>query len=181
MRLIGVVGRRGSGKGVFAEAAREMRIPAFEMSDVVVEKMLKTDRVINNKTLREYADWVRKKYGQDYVARKTIERIRKEAGKARTAVVVGIRSPAEIRAFRKAFKETVVLSLRVPLNERWARVQKRKRPEDARDLEGFLWAERMEDKWGLGKAIEQADVIIRNCGLRKSFKEQAKRLIAGLG
>ena len=181
MLVIAVVGRRGSGKGVFADAARGMGFPVFEMSDAVVGRMLKTDIIITNKSLRLFADRLRKKHGKECVARETIRRVEMEVQDASAVVVVGIRSPEEIAAFKRAFEEFVLIGIKAPLEERWKRVQKRKRPEDARSLEDFRWAERIEEKWGVGRAIEMADVAVKNEGKQQAFKCLSQRLLKALG
>jgi dephospho-CoA kinase len=178
--VIGVVGRRGSGKGVFAEAARGLGMPVFEMSDVVVERMLETDVLITNRSLRLFADGLRKRFGKAFVARETVKSIEKETESARAVVVVGIRSPEEIDAFRRAFKDFVLVGIKAPLETRWKRVQKRKRPEDARSLKDFSWAEKIEEKWGVGRALEMADVAVKNDGEREAFKRFSQRLLTVL-
>ncbi|MEM3030763.1 MAG: AAA family ATPase [Candidatus Micrarchaeia archaeon] len=177
MRVVGVVGRRGSGKGVFAEVAKRMGLPVFEMSDVVVERMLKTKIIIDNRSLRLFADRLRKRFGAGFVARRTIERIKKKAGKTGVAVVVGIRSPAEVREFRKAFGEFKLIAVSAPLPLRWARIRRRRRLEDARSFGEFVWAERMEESWGLGKALEMADARITNAGGKMAFKKRVREFL----
>ncbi|MEM4389340.1 MAG: hypothetical protein QXG98_01620 [Candidatus Micrarchaeia archaeon] len=177
MRVIGVVGRRGSGKGVLAEVAKRMGLPVFEMSDVVVKRMLKTKIIIDNRSLRLFADRLRKRFGAGFVARRTIERIKREVGEAEAAVVVGIRSPAEVREFRKAFSNFKLIAVTAPLPLRWARVRRRRRPEDARDFGEFIWAERVEESWGLGKALQSADIKITNAGSKQAFRKKARKLL----
>jgi len=173
--VIGVVGKRGSGKGVLADVARSEGLAVFEMSDVVVERMLRTRMRIDNRSLRLFADGLRRRYGADFIARKTIERIRK-GGKGRGILVAGIRSPAEVDAFRKAFgRDFILLALTAPLMTRWARVRRRGRAEDARSFGEFLWAERMERRWGIERAMEMADERMRNARGKREFEERATR------
>ncbi|MEM3555396.1 MAG: AAA family ATPase [Candidatus Micrarchaeia archaeon] len=182
MIVIGVAGLRAAGKSIVNEVAKEFGVNSVEMRSVVVEMMKEKGIEITNRSLREFADELRRKEGYDVVARKMIERIRKMKEKA--IVVNGIRGYEEVRRFKEAFGDNFVLiGVFAPQKMRFERVIKRNLPEDPKSWEEFVWADEKELGWGTADSFAFSDYMVVNIGTREEMGEQVrgifKRIIRG--
>lgn len=170
MLLVLVSGMRGAGKSLFGEVASELSIPCFEMNQPVVDLLLKTDVLITNYSLREFSDALRKEKGADAIAKMTAAKFKKEAPGAPLVILLGIRSPAEIDYFISQNFEVKTVAILADEKTRFSRVLARSRPEDAKTLPDFQWADRLELGWGLAEVLEKSEFKLENSGT----KEQAK-------
>ena len=179
MLVIGVAGMRAAGKTTVNEVAKELGVSSMEMRSIVVEMMKEKGIEINNRTLREFADELRKKEGYDVVARKTIERIRSMRDKA--LVVNGIRGYEELKRFKEVFGDNFVLiGVFAPQKMRLDRVMKRNLPEDPKSWEEFVWADEKELGWGVADSFAFSDYMIVNTGAKEKMREEVKALLKRL-
>ena len=178
MRVIGTVGLAGSGKGEAAEVAREFDVPVVTMGDVIRQEC--RDRGLNPTTHHgEIAKALREENGSGAIAERSLPIIREELEGSETVVVDGIRSDAEVDAFREAFGEDFELvSIEAPFETRAERLDLRGR--DASVDEG---GESLEDRderelgFGMGEAMDRADVTIENTDSLESFRERVQILL----
>jgi len=179
MIVIGVAGMRAAGKSIVNEVAKELGVNSMEMRSIVVEMMREKKIEINNRTLREFADELRKKEGYDVVARKTIERIRSMRDK--TLVVNGIRGYEELKRFKEVFGDNFVLiGVFAPQKMRFDRVMKRNLPEDPKNWVEFVWADEKELGWGVADSFAFSDYMIVNTGAKEKMREEVKALLKRL-
>lgn len=179
MLVIGVSGMRAAGKSVVNEVAKEMGVNSVEMRSIVVEMMKEKGIEITNRSLREFADELRKKEGYDIVARKMIERI--NGMKEEALVVNGIRGYEELKRFREAFKDNFVLiGVFAPQKMRFDRVMKRNLPEDPKSWEEFVWADEKELGWGVADSFAFSDYLVVNTGSKGEMKREAGKLLRNL-
>jgi dephospho-CoA kinase len=176
MLVIGVAGMRAAGKSIINEVAKEMGINSVEMRSIVVEMMKEKGIEITNRSLREFADNLRKKEGYDIVARKMIEGINGMHEKA--LVVNGIRGYDELKRFRETFGSNFVLvGVFAPQKTRFDRVIKRNLPEDPKSWDEFVWADEKELSWGVADSLAFSDYMVINTGSKEEMKEQAGKLL----
>ncbi|MFC6757114.1 MULTISPECIES: AAA family ATPase [Haloarcula] len=178
MTVIGVVGLPGSGKSEAAEVAREMGVPVVTMGDVIRAECRErgldpaTDHGTVAKALRE-------ENGPGAIAERSLPIIEDERAGHDTVLVDGIRSDVEVEAFRDAFGEAFVLvEISAPFAVRAERLDLRGR--DASVEEG---GESLEDRderelgFGMGEAMEMADVTIENTDSLASFQRRIRTLL----
>ena len=179
MKIIGVTGMRGSGKSVVSEVAQKMGIPSIEMRTVVTEMMKKQGIPINNRSLRDFATDIRKEYGYDVVAKKTIEELETLSKfKASTVIVDGVRSKQEVDLFKKKFgRNFILIAMFAPQKLRFTRVQGRRKGDDPATWEEFLWADEKEKNWGVLEAISQADYVVVNTRSREEVVRQVRDIL----
>jgi dephospho-CoA kinase len=179
MLVIGVAGMRAAGKSIVNEVAKEMGVNSVEMRSIVVEMMREKGIEITNRSLREFADELRKKEGYDVVARKMIERIK---GMQEEALVVnGIRGYEELKRFKEAFgSDFMLIGVFAPQKMRFERVMKRSLPEDPKSWEDFVWADEKELGWGVADSFAFSDYIIENTGSKEGMREEAGKLLKNL-
>jgi len=178
MLVIGITGMRGSGKSLAAKAARSLNMPVVEMRTAVVALMRKRKIKVTNKSLRLFADAIRKEQGRAVSAKLAIAVINKRKP-ANAVVVNGVRSIEEISEFKKHF-DFKLIALVAPVRTRFERILHRRRKDDPRKYADFLWSERIEARWGLAKALAEAEYVVANTGSREECVSNLRELLARL-
>ncbi len=178
MRVIGIVGLPGSGKSEAARVAANLDIPVVTMGDVIREACRErgldpaTDHGTVAKALRE-------ENGPAAIAERSLPVIEADLGRSETVVVDGIRSDAEVETFETAFEEDFrLVSIEVPFETRSKRLDLRRR--DATEAEGGESLEardRRELEFGMGAAMEMADLTIENTDSLESFQDRIRTLL----
>jgi dephospho-CoA kinase len=165
-RILGVIGRNGSGKDtVIGYLAERCGIATLSAGDVV-------RRIAGNRGLEPTRDNLHavsldcmREQGRDYFATRLIQRIEDED---RPAVgITGLRTPDDVQVFRSRFGADFRLAhVRVgDADVRFRRLRDRGEARDPDSRERFGEQEREEENlFDLGAAIEQADFTIENDG-----------------
>lgn len=173
MKVIGTVGLPGSGKSEAAAVARELDIPVVTMGDVIRQEC--RDRGLDPATHHgEIAKALREENGPAAVAERSLPVIEDELDESDTVLVDGIRSDVEVDTFEDAFGEDFVLvSIEAPFETRLERLDLRGRDAGA-DEGGESLEERDERElgFGMGTAMEQADVVVDNDGSLDAFHDR---------
>ena len=191
MKIIGVTGLPGSGKSVVSRAAKRLNIPIVRMGDVIREEAKN-----RNKTTGEVAVELRKEYGEFVVADRCVEIIKnhinnKDANsdeniktKSRIKVpkcdiymIEGIRSPFEVKIFKKNFDQFKIIAIHSTPNTRFKRLKRRMRPDDSRELSDFLLRDERELKFGIGDVIATSDYMVVNEGPLKKIKSIIRSIL----
>jgi dephospho-CoA kinase len=171
MIVIGAVGFNGSGKDALIKyLQKEHGLPMLSMGDLVramaVERGIRPTR----SNLHEISQQAIEQYGTDVFAKKLIARIEQEPWDA--VGVTGIRTPADVRAFREHFGGDFVL-VHVRVSEprtRFERVQRRDETRDPESYARFLRQDQEEKElFRIEEAIQQAEITIENDGSLKDF------------
>lgn len=177
MRVIGTVGLAGSGKGEFANVAREAEIPVVTMGDVI--RSACRDRGLDPAEHHgRVARALREEGGPTAIAEASLPHIEDALDEHDTVVVDGIRSAVEVETFERRFGDAFVLvSIEAPFELRAERVEARGR--DTSDGDGEALSERDERElgFGLGEAMERADVRIENTGTLEAFRTRVKEVL----
>lgn len=158
LKIVLVAGMPGAGKSIVSKAAHDLGIPVYNMGDIVREDVLKFYKEITSETMRETSRRVRKLYGEDYVARRTLERIKEKEG---VVLIDGVRSLVEVEVF-KGRGPTYIIAVHASPKTRFERIKKRKRPGDPTDWRGFVKRDYTELSFGVGNVIALADFMIVN-------------------
>ncbi len=162
-----------AGKEEFQKIAAEEGYVIVRMGDVVRDEARRRGLPITDAAVGGMAHDERQKNGQAIWAERTIPRVT-----AARVCIDGLRSPAELAVFRRAFGSgLVVFAVEASPGTRWARVQRRRRADDARTWEEFLQRDARERGWGLEEVIAAADVRIVNEGTLQDFYEDVRRAL----
>jgi dephospho-CoA kinase len=178
MRVIGFVGLPGSGKSEAAAVAAEQSIPVVTMGDVIREAC--RDRGLDPAVHHgDVARQLREESGPGAIAERSLPRIEDALADADRVVVDGIRSDAEVERFGTAFGDDFTLvSIEAPPEARAERLDLR-----GRDAGAGAGGESLSDRderelgFGMGAAIDAADVTIENTGSLESFRERVRNLL----
>lgn len=168
--IICIAGLPGSGKSMAAKILSRKGLAIVEMGDVI-RKIMSKERV-NSNEIRSYSIIMRKKYGKNVFAKKTMSEVRKK-GRG-SFVISGLRSVQELDFFKKNMKGVYLLALVAPLKQRFQRSKYRKNHENLRTLSRFKEREEQEKrayvvnsgekKSGPLKLVEIADFVVYNTG-----------------
>lgn len=179
MRVIGFVGLPGSGKSEASAVAAELDIPVVTMGDVIREEC--RDRGLDPATDHgTVAKALREENGPAAIAQRSLPIIESERETSEHVVVDGIRSDVEVAAFEEAFGESFTLvTIEAPFEVRQERLDLRGR--DAGTDDG---GEALEDRdsreldFGMGEAMEQADITVENTDSLDAFKQRIQTILS---
>jgi dephospho-CoA kinase len=177
MTVIGTVGLPGSGKGEAAAVAREEGVPVVTMGDVIREACRERglDPAEHHGAV---AKRLREEHGPDAIAERSLPAIRSELEDNDTVLVDGLRSDVEVERFEAAFGDAFVLvSIEAPFEARAERLGARGRDETDLSREKLREREERELGFGMGDAMEMADVTVENTGGLETFRETVRRLL----
>jgi len=178
MNVIGTVGLPGSGKSEAARVAEELDIPVVTMGDVIRQEC--RDRGLDPATHHgEIAQALREENGPAAVAERSLSIIENALADSETVLVDGIRSDVEVAAFEDAFGDDFTLvSIEAPFEIRAERLELRGRDAGAEDGgESLQERDRRELDFGMGEAMNQADVVVENDGSLAEFHDRIRTLL----
>ena len=175
MDVIGTVGLPGSGKGEFANVARDLGVPVVTMGDVIREAC--RERGLDPAEHHgEVAQALREEDGPLAIAERSIPLIRAAGEGADTVVVDGLRSAAELERFRDAFGDDFTLvAVEAPFEARAERIDARGRDNTA--AETLRERDERELGFGMGEAIDRADRRIGNDGSLAAFRAAVREVL----
>ncbi len=175
MNVIATVGLPGSGKGEAAEVAREEGIPVVTMGDVIRQAC--RDRGLDPEEHHgEVAKRLREEEGPAAIAERTLPPVREHSQNSDTVLIDGVRSDVEVDRFQDAFEEFTLVSIEAPFEARARRLRGRARDRTDEDEAELRRREERELAFGMGEAMERADVTIENDADLSSFRERVRRL-----
>lgn len=180
--FIGLVGQIGAGKEVFASyLEKKYNFTTFSLSTIIHLELEK--RKINfftRKKLQDIGNELRKRYGQDVLARRAIKILKKEK---KPLIITGIRNPAEIKYFQ-TLKNFILIAVKAKRKIRFQRVLKRGKPWDPKTWKEFLKIDcrdlgKEEEKFGqqVGACLKMADYTLTNNKSLESFYKKIDRLM----
>jgi len=178
MRVIGLVGLPGSGKSEAASVAREAGVPVVTMGDVIREACRErgVDPAVHH---GEVAKQLREENGPAAIAERSLPAIEDALADHDTVVVDGIRSDVEVDRFAEAFGEQFLLvRVAAPFETRAERLDLRGRDAGSEaGGESLADRDRRELDFGMGAAMDRADVTVENTDSLEAFRERIRELL----
>ncbi len=175
--LVCLVGMPGSGKSIVAEVARDLGFDVVVMGDAVRDEARRRGLEPTGENMRALMRRLREERGPAVVAELCFPRIDR-AGQL--VLVDGIRSLAEVEAFRRRYGRAVLVAVHSSPRTRFERLRARGRPDDPASWEEFWERDRVELEVGIGSAIAMADHMLVNEGTVEELKRAAEALLRGL-
>jgi dephospho-CoA kinase len=175
MKVIGVVGLPASGKGEFSKIAAAMNVPVIVMGDMIRRAVLEAGREPTDANLGAMANKLRSEQGMDAIAQLCIPEIGRQT--APLILIDGIRGDSEVKLFRKVFPGFTLISIDSSFENRLSRVAARGRSDDFQTSEELHNRDERELGWGLGNALEQADMKIKNNGTLDEFSLAVNKIL----
>jgi dephospho-CoA kinase len=179
MHVIGVTGLPGSGKSVVARVAKNLEFDVIRMGDVIRDEAIK-----RNADVGETAVKLREEYGKYVVAERCVEIIKESIHNTPNNkvnnlkyIIEGIRSPEEVKIFKRNFRGFKVIAVHSNPNTRFMRVKKRKRYDDSTSFHEFKKRDNRELKFGIGNVIANSNFMIVNEGPIWKFKNSIRSIL----
>lgn len=168
-------GMPGSGKSIGATVATDLGIPVFVMGDVVREEVTRRQLTHTPQTLGQIMIDLREEFGPEVIAQRVIEKF--PSISESDVVIDGARSEAEVKSFRQATGQVIVIAVHAAPNVRFERLSQRGREDDALTHEAFLKRDVRELDVGIGRIIAQADIMIINEGEFEDLKSKVSQVL----
>lgn len=184
MKIIGITGTLGAGKGTIVEyLTRDKGFLHYSVRGFLVEELGKRNMSVNRDTMTELANELRSIHGPAYIADQLHE---KALQKQQNAVIESIRTPGEVD-YLKAKGNFVLFAVDADAEIRYQRISERKSETDDISRETFLDNEKREmestdpNKQNLKKCIAMADYVFSNNGTIAELHEKVENVLAKIG
>src|SRR5512136_332208 len=164
MKIIAFTGMPASGKSEAVQLAKDKGIPVIRMGDLVWEETRRQGKPLDDKNVGDVASSMRKKYGMDIWAKRTVEKII-SLKKSSHLIIDGVRNMEEIEYFKKNLGlDFFVVAIDASDELRRKRAITRGRTDDSKNLKVLEERDKREIRWGVQKVIGNADIVIPNNG-----------------
>ncbi len=183
MRVIGVIGKNGSGKDEVLKYLKDRHnVPFLSTGDIVREIAAREGRPLDRTTLQEISDSYFQKYGKGCFVRMLAEKIREKGWSV--AGISGVRSPEDVHELRGVLGRSFVL-IEVHVTDpqvRFQRMQKRGAVRDTNSYQDFLAQDGAEERlFHIDEAARLADYSLPNDGGLEDLHRAVEELIAREG
>lgn len=180
MKIIGITGTLGAGKGTIVDyLENEKGFAHFSVRQYLIHIIEEKGLEINRDNMVKVANELRAKHSPSYI----VEMLYQEAlQQNKNAVIESIRTPGEIE-FLKKQGNFILLAVDADPHVRFDRIKQRKSSTDDIDFETFIANEEREMnttdpyKQNLKKCIEQADIVLNNDGSIEVLFSQLEKLL----
>lgn len=180
MLVLGLVGKRASGKDIFAKYLRDRY--KFQLldhtKDVLAPILRKQGKPIVRENLTDLAMKLRKRYGDDILTKKLCKKIR---GK-QSMVISNIRFPAEAAYLHRAFKDRFkLITVEADPKLRYERAKRRgTKGEKKLSFREFIKLESLPTERIIPRTMELADFVIANNKTPRELYKKINNLIEKL-
>jgi len=179
MKVIAFTGMPFSGKSEAVKVAKKLGFPVVRMGDAVWEEVKKQDLNLNDKNVGMIANEMRKKYGRDIWAKRTLDKIRSLKVESSAIVIDGVRNAEEIDIFKKEFdKDFILIAIEASDYVRHMRALKRDRQDDSKNLVNIKERDKREISWGIDVVIASADIVVSNENGIDGFRENIRKMLS---
>jgi len=172
--MVGLTGMPGAGKSTAGQALESLGVKRVVMGDVIREETkrrgLQPDPENTGKVMRE----LRAKFGEAAVAELCLKKLL--ASSERFVIIDGIRSLAEVEAFRKA-GNLLLIAIQASRERRFRLLKERGRSDDPLLWDTFVSRDERELAIGLGNVIALADEVVSN---EHSTPEDLGRMVVNI-
>ncbi len=184
MKIIGITGILGAGKGTVVEYLKERGFKHYSARAFFIKKLQEEGLPVDGRTaIHDMANRLRKEHGSAYV----VEELVKEAQIAGDdAIVESIHTVGEVEALKRM--GALLLGVDAERSLRFERILKRKSEteDNGMTFERFVAEEEIEMKnedplkQNLSACLARADAVIRNDGTLEEFHQNIERALEKL-
>jgi dephospho-CoA kinase len=137
------------------------------MGDMIRNAVQRAGLEPTDANLGAMATNLRAKQGMDAIAQLCVPEIQRQT--APNVLIDGIRGDAEVTLFRRVFPGFLLIRIDSSFETRLVRIQVRGRSDDFSSADELRTRDERELSWGLGNALNDADVHISNEGTLADF------------
>ncbi|MDR1954501.1 MAG: AAA family ATPase [Candidatus Methanoplasma sp.] len=175
MTVIIVTGMPGAGKEEFLSVASSLGIPSARMGDVVREAYPRSPEYEKGKSIGEFANAERERFGKNVWAERTVKKMSGDV-----FLIDGCRSMAEIRSFREIRRDVRIIGIHSPPELRYERLVRRGREDAPKNIAEFNERDSREISWGLAEVISLSDMMVVNVSTLGEFHSAAEKILREL-
>lgn len=178
--IIGITGTDGGGKGAAVDVlVRKFGYKHFSSRTLIETEITKRNLPNSRANMREVANDMRRKEGNDVLVNRALESIKENA--VDKAVIESIRTLAEAHTLKQL--GGILLAIDADPRKRYRRIQGRKSASDKVSYEEFIAHEKLEmndpDPNGMQKqaVMEVADYTIDNNGSMSELRSKVRNFL----
>lgn len=173
MKVIAFCSYPGGGKSTAIESIKDLGI-IITMGDVIRNEAKKRNVEPTGENLGKIAKEIREIGGQDIIAIKCVDLIKKK--NEEVIFIDGIRSISEVNVFRKIWKFPII-AIEIDEKKRSQRLFNRARSDDPKNLEDLRERDKREIEFGLHDVLSKADYIIKNDSTIEDLKRKTRKTV----
>ncbi|MDO8529444.1 MAG: AAA family ATPase [bacterium] len=176
--IIGLAGEIGSGKGTAAKyVAEKYGASSYRFSTMLRDVMDRLYIEQNRKNISELSTLLRKRFGEDLLAKVMAEDVKKDENKV--IVIEGIRRSADI-AYLKEIPEFKFVFIEAKLERRYKRIIQRGENTDDKEktFEEFKKEHELETEAQIKDFKQHADFVLKNDGALEDLYKQIDDIIS---
>jgi len=171
--IIILVGMPGSGKDIFVQEATKADFNHIRMGDMVRLFAREANIDSGDSSIGKLATGQRAEYGPKIWAKRTLEKMPQG-----DVLIDGSRSLAEINHFKSVIENDLkLIGINAPTQMRFERLIARGRDDDPSAYEEFQTRDNRELSWGLGEALENAEITLENDSTLEEFRNKCQSII----
>lgn len=180
MKIIGITGTLGAGKGTIVEYLQKQHgFLHFSVRGFLTKEIEKRHLPLDRNSMVEVANDLRSKYSPSYI----VEQLYKQAEQSgKDSIIESIRTMGEVKALKK-LNSFRLLAVDADALQRYKRISERKSATDNVTFKTFLEDEEREmrskddSKQNLSACISAADYQLENNGSFEAFYIQIERAL----
>lgn len=185
-KAIGLVSPIQAGMWIITDFLKDQDYIYYSLADRVREEALRRGLENNRKAWQKIGDDLRKQFGNDYLASKTLEAINE--GNSEIVVIDSIRHPRELNYLKQqlGLKVTFV-GINAPVEVRYKLMIDRKRGVDPLDFQQFKILDDNEinndsdNGQNINKTLSEVDILFEHLGdldaLRQEVEQKLSKLV----
>ena len=179
MKVLGVIGKNGSGKDEVLKYLRDQYgVPFLSTGDIVREVAAREGKESTRPNLQAISDRYFKERGEGCFVRMVVDKVRENGWEV--AGISGVRSPKDVDILRGELGKNFVL-IYVDVSDphvRFERMLKRGEGRDAKAYDQFIQQDKAEEKlFGIEKAAAKADYWLGNDGSLDDLRKSIDKLV----
>lgn len=182
MRIIGITGTFGSGKGTVTDILIKKGWRHYSATAFITSEIEKRNMTVNRDSLIEVGNDLRKKYGSDYVIRSLFH---KAVHSKKNSVIESIRTVGEVDLLR-TYDNFYLISVDADIKKRYERIRQRGSAKDDVTFAEFQNREEREmknddsTKQNLSACAQLADYHINNDGTIERLREEVDKVMENI-
>lgn len=180
--IIGLVGPIASGKGTVIKFLLNNNYTSYSLSDRIREEIISRGQKVTRETLNIVSNDLRKTFGNDILAKKTADLIKKS--QTNNVVIDSIRNPDEVKFLKQKFGMKLI-AVTADQKKRYKLFIKRVENSQAMTFEEFKLLDDKELSGTSGQhsqrvkdCIKMADFTIDNNGTIEDLKTKVEKILS---